>query len=66
MITLTIIKQVKKGSIVSYASELKLFTSVDKCRKEITPIVAEMKQAKKAKRQSIIINSFFIFFIPYK
>ena len=51
MITLTIIKQVKKGSIVSYASELKLFTSIDKCRKEITPIVAEMKQDKRAKRQ---------------
>lgn len=51
MITLTIVKQVKKGSTISYDKELKVFTSIDKCRKEITPIVAEMKQAKKAKRQ---------------
>lgn len=51
MITLTIIKQVKKGSIIKDEKELKLFNSIDKCRKEITPIVAEMKLAKKQKRQ---------------
>ena len=50
MITLTIVKQVKKGSIVSYNKELKMFNSVDKARKFITPIVKEMKIAKKQKR----------------
>lgn len=50
MITLTIVKQVKKGSVVSYNKELKMFNSVDKARKFITPIVKEMKIAKKQKR----------------
>ena len=50
MITLTIVKQVKKGSVVSYKTELKMFTSIDKCREEVIPIVMEMKSAKKAKR----------------
>lgn len=54
MITLTIEKQVKKGSIIKYERELKVFNSVDKCRKEVIPIVAEMKQAKKAKRPAKI------------
>ena len=54
MITLTIEKQVKKGSITKYVRELKVFNSVDKCRKEIIPIVAEMKQAKRAKRPAKI------------
>lgn len=50
MITLTIVKQVKKGSQVTWKKELKMFNSVDKARKEITPIVREMKVAKKQKR----------------
>ena len=50
MITLTIIKQVKKGSQITWKKELKMFNSVDKARKEITPIVREMKMAKKQKR----------------
>ena len=54
MITLTIVKQVKKGSVTNHVKELKCFSSVDKCRKEIIPIVAEMKAAKKAKRPAKI------------
>lgn len=50
MITLTIERQVKKGSITKFEKELKIFNSVDQCRKEITPIVAEMKKAKREKR----------------
>ena len=51
MITLTIEKQVKKGSITKFEKELKIYNSVDQCRKEITPIVAEMKKAKRDKKQ---------------
>ena len=51
MITLTIVKQVKKGSQITWKKELKMFNSVDKARKEITPIVREMKVAKKEKRE---------------
>ena len=54
MITLTIVKQVKKGSQVTWKKELKMFNSVDKARKEITPIVREMKVAKKEKREPTI------------
>ena len=54
MITLTIVKQVKKGTTISFKRELKMFNSVDKARKEITPIVREMKLAKKQKRDPSI------------
>lgn len=50
MITLTIIKKVKTGSIVTFKRELKLFRSMDKARQEITPIVEEMQLAKSQKR----------------
>ncbi len=50
MITLTIIKKVKTGSIVTFKRELKLFRSMDKAREEITPIVEEMQHAKAQKR----------------
>ena len=50
MITLTIIKKVKTGSIVTFKRELKLFRSMDKARKEIIPIVEEMQLAKSQKR----------------
>ena len=50
MITLTIIKRVKNGSIVTFKRELKLFRSMDKARKEIIPIVEEMQLAKAQKR----------------
>ena len=51
MITLTIIEEVKTGKTISYKRKLKLFSSIDKARKEITPIVREMKSAKKEKRE---------------
>lgn len=54
MITLTIVKQVKKGTTISFKRELKMFNSVDKARKEITPIVREMKLSKKQKRDPSI------------
>ena len=50
MITLTIIKKVKTGSIVTFKRELKLFRSMDKAREELTPIVEEMQHAKAQKR----------------
>ena len=50
MITLTIVEEVKKDGIVSRKRSLKLFTSTDKARKEIVPIVKEMKLAKRQKR----------------
>ena len=50
MITLTIIKKVKTGSVVTFKRELKLFRSMDKARQEITPIVEEMQHAKAQKR----------------
>lgn len=58
MITLTIIEEVKTGKTISYKRKLKLFSSIDKARKEITPIVREMKSAKKEKREpKIRINA---------
>ena len=50
MITLTIVEEVKEKGIVSRKRSLKLFSSSDKARKEIVPIVKEMKLAKRQKR----------------
>lgn len=50
MITLTIVEQVKKGSRVESKRSIKLIHSMDKARKVIPPIVAEMNSAKKEKR----------------
>ena len=54
MITLTIVEQVKSGKRVEYKRHLKLFHSMDKARKFITPVVKEMKLAKKEKRDPTI------------
>lgn len=51
MITLTIVEQVKKGSRVETKRSIKLVHSMDKARKMIPPIVAEMKSAEKEKRE---------------
>ena len=51
MITLTIVKQVKSGKVISYKREILKFHSIDKARKEIIPIVREMKRAKSQKRK---------------
>lgn len=54
MITLTIVAKVKKGGRFEYKRYLKLYHSMDKAKKEIVPIVKEMKQAKKEKRDPTI------------
>ena len=54
MITLTIVEQVKSGKRVEYKRHLKLFHSMDKARKFISPVVKEMKLAKKEKREPTI------------
>lgn len=46
-ITLTIIKKVTQGKAVNLKRELKIYHSMDKARKEIIPIVKEMKRAKR-------------------
>lgn len=47
MITLTIVKQVKSKKSIQYVREIKLYHSMDKAKKEIVPIVKEMKTAKQ-------------------
>lgn len=54
MITLTIVEQQKNGKRVEFKRYLKLFHSMDKAKKSIIPIVKEMKQAKKEKREAKI------------
>lgn len=54
MITLTIVEQVKSGKTIRYKRSMKLYHSLDKARKEITPIVTEMKVAKAQKRDPTI------------
>ena len=51
MITLTIVEEVTKGKVISYKRKMKLFSSTDMARKEIVPIVKEMKLAKRQKRE---------------
>ena len=50
MITLTIVEEVKSGKTISYKRKMKLYHSMDKAKKEILPIVKEMKLAKHQKR----------------
>ena len=50
MITLTIVEQVKNGKRIEIKRKMKLFHSMDKAKQAIIPIVKEMKQAKKEKR----------------
>ena len=54
MITLTLVEQVTKGKRVEMKRHLKLYHSNDKARKEIIPIVKEMRLAEKEKREPII------------
>lgn len=54
MITLTIVEQVKNGKRIEPKRSIKLFHSMDKARKEIAPIVKEMKTAKREKREPTI------------
>lgn len=50
MITLTIVEEVKSGKAISYKRKIKLYHSMDKAKKEIVPIVKEMRLAKLEKR----------------
>ena len=50
MITLTIVEEVKSGKVISYKRKIKLYHSMDKAKKEIVPIVKEMRLAKLEKR----------------
>lgn len=50
MITLTIVELDKTKKVQTFKRSLRMFHSVDKARKEIVPIVKEMKQAIKEKR----------------
>lgn len=50
MITLTIVEEVKSGKTIHYKRSMKLYHSMDKAKKEIVPIVKEMKLAKRDKR----------------
>ena len=54
MITLTLVEQVKKKGIISQKRYIKFYHSTDKARKDIPPIVAEMKSAEKQKREAKI------------
>ena len=53
-ITLTIVKKEKSGKIETYTRKLKIFHSMDKAKKEIVPIVKEMRLAKKMDREPTI------------
>ena len=50
MITLTIIKKSSSTKGETFKRELKCFNSIDKAKKEIIPIVKEMKLATREKR----------------
>lgn len=50
MITLTIIKKSSTAKGETFKRELKVFNSIDKAKKEIIPIVKEMKLAIHQKR----------------
>lgn len=54
MITLTIVEQIKKGARVESKRYMKLYHSMDKARKDIVPIVKEMRQAKREKKEPAI------------
>lgn len=54
MITLTIVEQVKSGKTINYKRRMKLYHSIDNAKREIVPIVKEMKVAKSQKREPSI------------
>lgn len=51
MITLTIVQKVKKGKAIGVERKFKMFRSYDKAKKEIAPIVKEMRLAEVEKRE---------------
>lgn len=58
MITLTIVETKKKGSVMVQRKSLKMYGSMDKAKREIMPIVREMKSAKRqGKAPSVMIKA---------
>lgn len=53
MITCTLIieKSTKGTKLKEYKKEIRIFHSVDKARKTLTPIIAEMRKAKEENRR---------------
>ena len=51
MITLTIAEMKKVGKILKFQRTIKMFKSKDKAEKFIIPIVEEMEEAKRQKRE---------------
>ena len=51
MITLTIAEMKKDGKILKFQRTIKMFKSKDKAEKFIVPVVEEMKEAKRQKRE---------------
>lgn len=50
MITLTIAEMKKDGKLLKFQRTIKMFKSKDKAEKFIVPIVEEMEEAKRQKR----------------
>lgn len=50
MITLTIVEEKDVNKVVRPVRSIELFYSIDKAKKFIAPIVKEMKEARKQKR----------------
>lgn len=51
MITLTIAEMKKDGKILKFQRTIKMFKSKDKAEKFIVPVVEEMEEAKRQKRE---------------
>lgn len=51
MITLTIAEMKKDGKLLKFQRTIKMFKSKDKAEKFIVPIVEEMEEAKRQKRE---------------
>lgn len=51
MITLTIFEKVKVGNRLTTQRRLAMYSSLDKLKKDIVPIIQEMNKATKEKRE---------------
>lgn len=54
MITLTIVEKDTSKKIETWKRSIRMFNSIDKAKKDIVPIVKEMKQAIREKRPPTI------------
>ena len=56
MISITIVSKVilpKSNKVVGFNRKIKIFKSMDEAKKEIIPIIKEMRDAKKEKREPL-------------